>query len=284
MALGGHRMADNRIGFIGAGKIGEPMVERLLTAGHQTTVHARRPEVRARLADAGAAVTGTADDVGDADIVIACVFDDSQLAEVATPIIARMSAGSVFVSHTTGNPRTILDLSAAARRRGVAVVDAPFSGTPEDIRKGKLTVLLGGEDDAVDRVEAIVGAYASTLHRIGPTGTALAAKLINNALFAACTQITLSALAAGRELGIPQAALLDLLADTSGGSTAAGYIARSGHDAETYGRRVGRYLTKDLDVARIAATDLGVDIEDLLAAARLGPIDLGEPTPQVRSS
>ncbi|WP_272918270.1 NAD-binding protein [Gordonia sp. SID5947] len=114
---------------------------------------------------------------------------------------------------------------------------------------------------------------------MGPSGTALSAKLLNNALFAACTQVTLSALKAATELGIPERAFLDLLADASGGSAAARYIAASGDSAQTYSDRIARYLTKDLKAASTAAADLGVDIGKLLSAARLGPMELGEPVP-----
>ncbi|GAA3719109.1 NAD(P)-binding domain-containing protein [Gordonia hankookensis] len=270
-------MDHTRIGFVGAGKIGEPMVERLLAAGRHPAVFARRPEVRDRLTRLGATMVPTAEDLATSDVVIACLFDDAQLTQVAGGIIERMTPGSVFVSHTTGSPRTIQRLNGIGDPRGVAIVDAPFSGTPELIRQGTLTVLLAGADDAMNRSAEIVGAYAATIHRMGPSGTALSAKLLNNALFAACTQVTLSALKAATDLGITEHAFLDLLADASGGSAASRYIAASGDDAEAYSRRISRYLTKDLDAATTAADDLAVDIGELLAAARLGPMDLGEP-------
>ncbi|MFW0786977.1 NAD(P)-binding domain-containing protein [Gordonia sp. CPCC 206044] len=268
-------MQYGRIGFVGAGKIGEPMVERLVAAGHRTSVYARRPEVRDRLARIGAATTPTITDVAASDVVIACVFDDAQLTEVAPTVIEAMPLHTVFMSHTTGSPDTVRQLERIGAPRGVSIVEAPFSGTPEIIRDGRLTVLLGGDDDAVDRGAAVVSAYASRIHRTGGLGTALSAKLLNNALFAACTQITLSALRSADELGIGEGVLLDLLADSSGGSAAARYIADSGQDAEAYSTRIARYLTKDLDAARAAADHLGVDITNLLAAAQLGPMRLG---------
>lgn len=273
-------MNHSRIGFIGPGKIGEPMIERLLASGHPTSVYARRPEVRERLAARGAQTPPSIETVADADVVIACVFDDDQLLEVAPGIVDRMPAGSVFMSHTTGSPDTIRRLDQIGREGSVAVVEAPFSGTPAIIRRGELTVMLAGDPDAVDRAATVAGAYATRIHRTGALGTALSAKLINNTLFAACTQLTLSALRSAEKLGIDESTLLDLLADSSGGSAAARYIAASGEQADAYAERITHYLTKDLAAASSAADDLGVDIDNLVAATHLGPMHLlADPAP-----
>jgi 3-hydroxyisobutyrate dehydrogenase-like beta-hydroxyacid dehydrogenase len=273
-------MDHPRIGFIGPGKIGEPMIERLLAAGHPTAVYARRPEVRERVSTLGAQTPTAIEAVADADVVIACVFDDRQLLDVAPRIIERMATGSVFMSHTTGSPATIRRLEQIGHALSVSVVEAPFSGTPAVIRRGELTVLLAGDPVSVETAAAVVGAYASRIHRTGALGTALSAKLINNTLFAACTQLTLSALRTAEKLGIDEGTLLDLLADSSGGSAAARYIAASGEQAAAYAERITHYLTKDLAAARSAADDLGADVDNLLAAARLGPMSiLADPTP-----
>ena len=70
--------------FVGAGQIGTPMSERLLAAGHDLTVYARRAEVREHFAAAGATVTDSLSDAAlDADVVMVAVYSDEQLAEVA---------------------------------------------------------------------------------------------------------------------------------------------------------------------------------------------------------
>lgn len=270
-------MTSTRIGFVGTGHIGEPMVERLLADGrHEVSVFARREEVRQRLHSRGAVLVDAAADLADHDVVIACLFDDVQLIEVISPIIARMRPGSIVVSHTTGSPTRVRHLAELGAPRGVTVVEAPFSGTPAAIRRGALTVLLAGDDAAaLDRTADVVSAYASPVHQVGPLGAGLVAKLLNNALFAVCSQATLAALAVGRQLGVDESAFLGVLADCSGGSAAAHYIARSGQTATDYSERLPRYLVKDLDSVESVADELGVDVGDLLAAARRGPMDLG---------
>ncbi|MDT2005499.1 NAD-binding protein [Rhodococcus opacus] len=270
----GQEMSAPTVGFIGAGNIGEPMVERLLSAGSVTTVFARRPEVRSRLAERGALLAEAPEDLAGSDIVATCLFTDQQVLDLCPPIIEGMRPGSVFVSHTTGSPETIRRLDAVARRRDVSVVEAPFSGTPEAVRRTQLTVMLAGDDAAVDVAEDTIAAYASNIIRTGRLGTALPAKLLNNALFAVCTQLTLSAIETAQSLGISEKTLLDVLAVSSGGSAAARYIAASGKGAQAYSANLPRYLSKDLVSVRAVAAELGADISSLWAAAQLGPMDL----------
>ncbi|MFZ2177670.1 MAG: NAD(P)-binding domain-containing protein [Rhodococcus sp. (in: high G+C Gram-positive bacteria)] len=267
-------MTPIRVGFIGVGQIGEPMVERLLAEGHSTMIYARRAEVRDRLAAHGAEVVSQPAELAAADVVITCLFTDTQVLDLCGPIIEKMRRGSTFVSHTTGSPNALRALNDIAQSRGVSLVEAPFSGTAQAIRARRLTVLVGGDPRAVDAAAELVAAYAVNIIRTGEIGTALPAKLLNNALFAACTQLTLSALKAATAVGIPESTFLEILSVSSGGSAAAQYIAASGQSAEVYSSGLPRYLRKDIESARIAAADIDLDISTLLAAVRLGPLDL----------
>lgn len=267
-------MDDRHLGFIGTGQIGEPMVERLLRAGRRVSVFARRPEVRDRLAAAGAEMVDAPVDLVDVDVLAACLFDDVQISEVCVPVVEQLRPGAVFVSHTTGSPKFIRTLADSVVSRGVGVVDASFSGTAEGIRRGKLTVMLGGGGDHVAVAEQVVGNYADRILRTGPLGSALTVKLLNNVLFAACTQLTLTAIDAATSLGIAEDDFLEVLATTSGGSAAASYLAASPLPAAEFAGRLPHFLAKDVAAARAAAADLDLDIEDLVTATRLGPMEL----------
>ena len=272
-------MNDKHIGFIGAGQIGEPMVERLLQAGRRVSVFARRPEVRERLAAAGATPVDTPADLSDVDVLIACLFDDDQIRTVCAPVVGRLRPGAVFVSHTTGSPKLLRQLADAVGPEEVSVVDASFSGTAESIRAGLLTVLLGGTEDAVGVAEQVVGDYADRILRTGSLGSGLSIKLINNVLFAACTQLTLTALESAASLGIDERTLLAVLETTSGGSTAARYIAASPLPPVEFASHLPHFLSKDVAAARAAAEDIGLDIGNLVEATRLGPMELHPTSP-----
>lgn len=267
-------MDELHIGFVGAGQIGAPMIERLLAAGRKVSVWARNPGTRSTLGAAGAILVDSADELADTDILGSCLFDDGQVLEVLAPILTRMRSGAIVFSHTTGSPAAVAQLSELAAPQGISIVDAAFSGDAEMVRSQRLTVLLGGPESAVDTVERIVRAYASTVLRTGALGTALVTKLLNNILFAAHTQLALSALTCAASAGIEEDAFLDVLAASSGGSAAARYLAAAAVPAEQFARGLPRYLAKDVAAAAAVADELGLDIAALVAATRVGPMDL----------
>ena len=136
-------MGSSRVGFVGAGRMGLPMVERLAAAGHDLVAYARRPETQDALTGLGVRhTTELPEAAAGAGVLLLCVFTDEQLAEIAGTLAAALPAGAVFASHVTGRESTLR--AVAGRFPGIDVVDAPVSGVPDDIRAGRLTVLLGG--------------------------------------------------------------------------------------------------------------------------------------------
>ncbi|MGV9803485.1 NAD(P)-binding domain-containing protein, partial [Mycobacterium sp. NPDC003449] len=95
-----------RVGFIGAGRMGAPMVSRIVGAGHQVLALGRSAEKRSTVAELGAHPVGTRTDaVRGADAVVVCVFTDEQVRELCSDhLIGTMAPGSVLVLHTTGSP------------------------------------------------------------------------------------------------------------------------------------------------------------------------------------
>jgi 3-hydroxyisobutyrate dehydrogenase-like beta-hydroxyacid dehydrogenase len=261
------------VGFVGAGHIGEAMVERLLAAGHRVRLYARRAEVRERLSGAGAELVDQPRDLAACDAVISCLYSDSQVLEVLPEVVSAMAAHTVLLSHTTGRPSTLSRLDEFSPTGKAAIVDASFSGTAESVRAGHLTVYLGGEPEHVATARQVVSAYADPVITTGARGSALRVKLLNNLLFAAVTQVTLQGLEAGRAMGIEEDALLEALAVSSGGSSAARYITARG-GSERYVAAVAPFLRKDLAACRDTAADLGADLSKLLAAAYDGPMNV----------
>lgn len=266
--------APQTVGFVGAGQVGAPMAERILAAGHRLRLYARRPEVRERFAALGAETPASpAEAAAEADIVVTSLFNDDQLLEVGAELVAHQAPGSVLVSHTTGTPGAIDRLAALAEPRRVTVLDAPFSGSAELIRAGRLTVYLSGAGEAAEKAGSVLSAYAGTILRTGGRGSALRVKLLNNLLFAAITQLTLTGVEAGRAMGVEENAFLEALAASSGGSNAAGYIGQRG-GAQGFAESVAPFLRKDVAACRAVADELGVELGPLLRAASDGPVDV----------
>lgn len=254
-----------KIGFVGAGQMGEPMVARLLAAGQEVHVFVRRDEVADRLREQGALVESSLAALGqDSDIVICCAFSDPQLNQIALDsagVIWHMKPGSVFVSHTTGQIDTLVRIAEYSLARGVTVVDAPVSGTAAEITDGRLTVLLGGEVEAIDRVVPILASYGENLVRTGKLGSALATKLINNLLFAANLQLIAEAVRMGTGMEIEEDVLQHALSYCSASSQAAERAAAAG-GIEAFGQVAAPFLRKDVSVclesALVRGTDLGL--------------------------
>jgi 3-hydroxyisobutyrate dehydrogenase-like beta-hydroxyacid dehydrogenase len=266
------------VGFLGAGQLGEPMVARLLTAGHEVLVHVRRDEVRARLEARGATATASVAALArDSDILISCLFSDAQLRETGLGpdgFIANAKPGSVFVSHTTGLVSTLEELRNHSPSAPV-ILDAPVSGIAEDIIAGTLTVLIGGPADAVAAVTPILAAYADPLVPTGALGSALALKLVNNLLFAANAQLLSAAAQLGSALGVDEDVLLATLQVCSAGSKAAAHAHRIG-GMSRFAELAGPFLRKDVAACREAAAVAGVDLGLLGTAVQSGPLTLGD--------
>jgi 3-hydroxyisobutyrate dehydrogenase-like beta-hydroxyacid dehydrogenase len=249
-----------RVAFVGAGQIGAPMSERLLAAGHELTVYARRAEVREHFARLGAAVTDSlAEAAGAAEVIHLGLYSDAQLAEVTLGeggLVAHLGPEALMVSHTTGSPATIREIAAAGNGH---VVDAPFSGGADDVLAGHLTVMLGGAPDDVARARETVGAYADPMIDIGALGTALAVKLVNNALFAANIQLVAQAEQVANDLGVDTTTLARVIQDSSGASYVMGLVANMG-STKTLVDVAGHYMRKDIDVVREVADGLSVDL------------------------
>jgi 3-hydroxyisobutyrate dehydrogenase len=248
------------VGFVGAGRMGGPMVRRLVEADHEVRALGRSVEKRRAVSELGAQpVTDLADIGTDADAVVVCVFTDEQVrrACIDDGLLAAMRPGSVLVLHTTGSPTTARDL--AGRAEGVGILDAPVSGGPHDVAAGRITLFVGGDDDAVECARPALACYADPIVHVGPTGSGQLVKLVNNMLFAAQIGLVAEAVRLGGGLGIEEAALLDALSHGSAASRALSSIAATG-SASAFISKVGEFLGKDVAVVRETVAELGVDL------------------------
>jgi 3-hydroxyisobutyrate dehydrogenase-like beta-hydroxyacid dehydrogenase len=247
-----------RVGFVGTGRMGAPMVSRLVEAGHEVRALGRTPEKCEAVRDLGACAVADLSDVAEgADVVIVCVFTDEQVRQICVGdgLANAMAPGAVLVVHTTGSPRTAETIAAS----GVDVVDAPVSGGPHDIAAGRVTLFVGGEDDAVARVHPLLSTYGDPVLHVGRTGAGQLVKLINNALFAAQIGLVAEGVRLGGLLGISEPALLEALTHGSAASRALGNIARAG-SAAAFIATVGDFIGKDVAVVRETVAELGADL------------------------
>ncbi|MGY1743533.1 MULTISPECIES: NAD(P)-dependent oxidoreductase [unclassified Blastococcus] len=260
-----------QLGFVGAGRIGAPMIGRLAAAGHDVRVLVRSQAARQAVTDLGATpVTGLTEVADGAAAVVVCVLSDGQVREVALDggLLDALPAGSVLVSHTTGSPRTIEDLAGRGAPRDVEVVDAPVSGSPQDVAAGHVTLYVGATDAGIERARPVLEAYAEPLLHLGPRGSGQRVKLLNNAIFAANIGVVAQAVRTAAELGLDERAVLQGITHGSGTSYALQAMAAGG-SVEAFARAAGEFVGKDVGVVNRVMAELGVDLGEMRPAHRL---------------
>ncbi|WP_091278823.1 MULTISPECIES: NAD(P)-dependent oxidoreductase [Parafrankia] len=270
------RQPAGPVTFVGAGQMGAPMVQRLLGAGVEVTLHARRPEVRESFAALGARTTSSlADAVRGATVVVSCLFNEQQVEEVllgTDGLVTLLEPGSVLVSHTTIGLKLLARLDEATTARGATLLDAPVSGAPDDILAGRLTILLGGEPAAAARATPALSTYGLVLPT-GGMGTASSVKLVNNLLFTVNVQTAAAAAELGRQLGIATDALFEALLHCSSATRAIATMTDVG-SLDRYTELGAKYLRKDVAAALATAAEEGADPGVLAYVAHHGPMPL----------
>ena len=250
----------SRVGFVGAGRMGAPMVRRLVEAGHEVRVLGRTPEKRDAIGELGATAVGTLAEVAEAaDAVVLCVFTDDQVTEICADdgLLEMLPAEAVLIIHTTGSPRTAQAL--AARRPQLGVLDAPVSGGPHDIAAGHITLFVGGDDSVLERARPVLSSYGDPILHVGGLGAGQWVKLINNTLFAAHLGVLRQAAAFGAEVGVDEAGLLSAVSHGSGASKVGDIVGTRG-SVQGFIDSVGEFIGKDVAVVRTIAAEAGNDL------------------------
>ena len=179
-----------------------------------------------------------------------------------------LTAGSLLVDCTSGDPATSRGIATALAERGVGFVDAPVSGGPPMAERGALTVMCGGTDADVMRARLVVAPFAGSVVHLGPVGAGHAMKAVNNALLA----VHIAALAEGlvtlAKAGIDPRMMVDVLNSSSGRSFVSEMLVPDRVLTGSWPRLFRlALLEKDLGIAHDLAGELGVD-DPVLAHAR----------------
>jgi 3-hydroxyisobutyrate dehydrogenase len=254
-----------KIGFIGAGRMGRPMLDRVAAAGHDVTVLMRSPQTRAAAETEGLTCADTvAATVHDAAAVFVVVLTDDQVRSVCLGpdgALAAMKPGATLIQHTTCDAATVQQLVSAGAGHGIGVLDAALSGGPHDIAAGTLTLWVGGDDVLLERTRPVLETYASPIMFVGPAGNGQRVKLVNNALFVAQVGLVIDAVRLAGSLGIDERAILSAVQHGSGASRALCIVA-GGESVDAVADRLAGFMSKDIavvrEVAQLAGADLGI--------------------------
>jgi 3-hydroxyisobutyrate dehydrogenase len=177
-----------RVGWIGTGVMGLSMCGHVLDAGYDVTVHNRTRERAQPLLERGATWADTPGAVAAAsDVVCSIVGYPGDVREVLLGddgALSGAAAGSVLVDLTTSEPSLAVEIAGAAAAKGVASVDAPVSGGDVGARNATLSIMVGGDEEAVERVRPLFETFGKTIVRQGGPGAGQHTKMVNQTLIA----------------------------------------------------------------------------------------------------
>ena len=252
------------VAFIGMGTMGVPMALNLIKAGHTVTVHNRTRDREIPLASAGAHRADSPQAAAEnAAVIITCVSNSEDVASVILGdrgVIHGASAGAIVVDMSTISPSVTRQIAATLAEGGIQMIDAPVSGGSEGAKNGTLSIMIGGDADAVAQARPVLSAMGSTLTHVGGIGAGQVTKAINQVIVAG----TYWAIAEGMALGLKAGLDMDkALQAVSGGAAGSwGLNNRAGNMIDNHyplGFRV-RLHRKDLNIALEAARELGVTL------------------------
>lgn len=211
-----------RVGWIGAGRMGSALIRRLLESGVDVSVYNRtRSKAEALEAD-GAVVVDTPADLAELDVVFVMVAGPADVLEVTVGqkgVLSREDCRpSVIVDSTTIDPATATDLRQQAAERGTAVVAAPVSGNPKVVRSGQLTVVTSGPEDAYHQVRPFIETFGRKVTYVGSEDQARLVKICHNLMLGVVTQSMAEITVLAESAGVSRADFLDFLNDSVMGS------------------------------------------------------------------
>lgn len=253
---------SERIGFIGLGVMGRPMARNLLKAGFPLVVHSRTQAVVDRFVEEVratgqiAAASTPADVASRSDVVVTMLPDSPDVRlVVAGPngVFERLRAGTIIVDMSTISPAVARELADEAQRRGAAMLDAPVSGGEIGAVNGTLSIMVGGDAQALERVRPILNAMGNPerVVHIGASGAGQVCKACNQLAIGGALATVGEVFALARKSGVDPAKVREALL---GGFAASRVL-------EVHGERIlkGNYVPGFR--ARLYHKDMGIALE-----------------------
>ena len=209
-----------KVGFVGLGVMGSPMALNIVKGGHELTVYDRSAEAVARLVAAGAKAAASAREVGAAsDIVVTMLPEPQHVEQVVLGddgIAAGLRPGGVVIDMSTIDPITSKRVGDELRRRGFEMVDSPVGKTSEHAATGTLTLMVGGNPAAIERVTPVLNCMGTDTFYCGGPGTGHAMKMTNNLLATTIMIANTEVLAIGIKAGLTLELMLKVIGTTMG--------------------------------------------------------------------
>ncbi len=267
------------IGFIGLGRMGEPMAARLIAAGHPLVVLDAKEATQARFVGAyGTKAASRPRDLAQAcEVVITMLPTSADVADVLyelSGLLAGLRPEALVIEMSSGVPARTQAFAADVARVSADLIDAPVSGGVARAKTGELAIMVGGAAPVVERARPILAAMGTSILPTGAVGSAHAMKALNNLVSAAGLMISVEALLIGKRFGLDPAVMVDVLNASTGVNNATQKKLKPFVLSRAFNSGFGLDLmVKDLTIALGVARDGGVaaplaaQVRELWAAA-----------------
>lgn len=211
-----------RIGWIGTGVMGASMCGHLLDAGFSATIYSRTKSKAEPLLQRGATWAASPKAVAqNSDVVFSIVGFPADVREVLLGedgALAGLADGGILVDMTTSQPSLAVEAYAAAKKKGVASVDAPVSGGDIGAKAGTLSIMIGGDADVIDALQPCWQAMGKTIVHQGKAGAGQHTKMVNQTLIATGMIGVCEALIYGHAAGLDLETVLKSVSSGAAGS------------------------------------------------------------------
>ena len=246
-----------RLGFIGTGTMGNPMVRCLIDAGHQLTVHDALREATTNLCEMGAKWADNPRAVAEqSEVVFTSLPGPAQVQAVlldpAIGVLAGMAPGKAYIDMTTNSPTVFRGVAKECKALGVEVLDAPVSGRPPG-----MTIMAGGDAETFAKYRPLLECMAGNIFHLGETGAGCITKLVTQYLGYSNYVTALEGLIIGAKAGVDIGALAQVVPVSAGASRGFDNIPRSVFSGEFISGGTLDIVAKDLHLACELAREVG---------------------------
>lgn len=258
-----------RVGVAGLGKMGAAIAARLLECGNEVIVWNRSPDKAKPLVEAGAKLAATPVELAAQSEAIATILTDAAAVDAVyhgqSGLLSGEVAGKLFIEMSTVQPQTEIVLSEKVLAKNASFVECPVGGTTGPARQGKLFGFAGGTKADFERARPLLEQMCRRVEHCGDVGAGTGMKLAINLPLMIYWQALGEALAISRHLDIEPSRMMDIIADTSGASTA----------VKNRGQNIAAWLGGgDFGAVTFNLDDARKDIRTMIAEGKARGVDL----------
>lgn len=262
-----------KVGWVGTGVMGRWMCHHLMDKGYSATVYTRSKEKAQPLLDAGATWADSPKGVAESsDVVFAIVGFPKDVREVflgEDGALAGSKSGNILVDMTTSEPSLAREIAEAAKGKGVGSVDAPVSGGDVGAKEARLSIMIGGEEDAVEAVKPLFEHMGKTIVHQGGPGAGQHTKMVNQTLIATGMIGVCEALLYGHKAGLDLPTVLQSVGSGAAGSWSLNNLGPRIIDRNFEPGFFVEHFIKDMGIALDEARRMGLSLPGLALAHQL---------------